>query len=66
MRAFAQTKLVKPDVIVHRIIKAPVLAKAKTVGLAKLNLKIGVEDDEKDEHDNTPLPIINQAEIVKK
>jgi len=53
MRAFGQTKLVKPEVAVHRIIKAPVVAKGKSVGLAKLNLKIGLGDDEKD--DDLPI-----------
>jgi len=56
MRAFGETKLVRPEVTVFRAIKAPVLAKGKSVGLAKLNLKIGLGDDEKDEGDNTPLP----------
>ena len=65
MRAFGETKLVRPEVTVFRVIKAPVLAKGKSVTLAKLNLKIGLGDDEKDEID-TPLPAMQPPiKIIK-
>lgn len=57
MRAFNETKLVKPEVTVFRVIKAPVVAKGKPVTLAKLNLKIGLGDDDKDEIES-PIPKI--------
>jgi hypothetical protein len=66
MRAFGQTKLVKPEVTVFRVIKAPVLAKGKSVTLAKLNLKIGLGDDDKDDKDDTPLPNMQQPIKIMK